>query len=78
MLAGWFVKCSLSTFAHQFTKKKEAKKKSSNSSSFNYEIMNTNLKAGLDYYDSAKCFFAIYFLVMHMLPGTCSHKVFVD
>jgi len=46
MLAGWFVKCSLSTFAHQFTKKKEAKKKSSNSSSFNYEIMNTNLKAG--------------------------------
>jgi hypothetical protein len=34
MLAGWFIKCSLSTFAHQFTKKKEAKKKGSNSSSF--------------------------------------------
>jgi len=48
MLAGWFFKCSLFTFAHQFTKKKEAKKKSSNSSSFNYEIMNTNLKAGQD------------------------------
>ena len=34
MLAGWFIKCSLSTFAHQFTKKKEAKKKSNNSSKF--------------------------------------------
>ena len=32
MLAGWFIKDSLSTFAHQFTKKKEAKKKDSNSS----------------------------------------------
>jgi len=48
MLAGWFIKCSLFTFAHQFTKKKEAKKKSSNSSSFINKIMNTNLKAGLD------------------------------
>jgi len=48
MLAGWFVKCSLSTFAHQFTKKKEAKKKCSNSSSFIKKIMNTNLKAGRD------------------------------
>jgi len=48
MLAGWFIKCSLSTFAHLFTKKKEAKKKCSNSSSFINEMMNTNLKAGLD------------------------------
>jgi len=29
VLAGWFYKCRLSTFTHQFTKKKEAKKKSS-------------------------------------------------
>jgi len=28
VLAGWFYKCRLSTFTHQFTKKKEAKKKS--------------------------------------------------
>jgi len=46
MLAGWFIKCSLSTFAHLFTKKKEAKKKCSNSISFINEMMNTNLKAG--------------------------------
>jgi len=48
MLAGWFIRCSLSTFAHQFTKKKEAKKKYSNSSIYFNKIMNTNLKAGLD------------------------------
>jgi hypothetical protein len=34
MLAGWLFKCSLYTFAHQFTKKKEAKKKANNSSKF--------------------------------------------
>jgi hypothetical protein len=55
MLAGWFIKCSLSTFAQQFTKKKEAKKKGSNSSSFISEIMNTNLKAGQDIETSAVC-----------------------
>jgi len=32
----------------------------------------------LDYYDSTKCFFLIYFIVMYTLPDTYSHKVFVD
>jgi len=48
MLVGWFIKYSLSTFAHQFTKKKEAKKKCSNNSSFINKIMIANLKEWLD------------------------------
>ena len=34
VLAGWFYKCSLSTFTSLSTKKKVAKKKSNNSSSY--------------------------------------------
>ena len=38
MLAGWFIKYSLFTFTHQFTKKKEAKKKGNNSSMIIYNV----------------------------------------
>jgi hypothetical protein len=69
MLAGWFIKCSLSTFAHQFTKKKEAKKKSSNSSSCINKIMNTNLKAGLDVQTSAVCIAVLLFGLDGILLG---------